>query len=124
MGWRDKDLPALGWRRRRHYDLRATFITLTIEDGADPDVIETRVTHAWKARNVFDGYNRGLHWERTCGEILKLRITRGPQTSTIEQPLPAGGRHGPLPFAAVVASGGYARRKSGPARGETLTARA
>ena len=65
--WRDKDLPALGWRHRRHYDMRATFITLAIEDGADPDVIETRVTHTRKARNVFDGYNRGLHWERTCG---------------------------------------------------------
>jgi len=47
--------------------MRATFITLAIEDGADPDVIETRVTHTRKARNVFDGYNRGLHWERTCG---------------------------------------------------------
>jgi hypothetical protein len=39
--WRDRDLPALGWRHRRHYDMRATFITLAIEDGADPDVIET-----------------------------------------------------------------------------------
>jgi hypothetical protein len=47
----------------------------------------------------------------TCGEILKLRITRGPQTSAIEQPLPAGGRHEPLPFAAVAASGGYGPRK-------------
>jgi hypothetical protein len=66
---------------------------------ADPDVIETRVTHTRKARNVFDGYNRGLHWERTCSEILKLRITRGPQTSAIEQPLSTGGGHEPLPFA-------------------------
>jgi len=40
--WRYMDLPALGWRHRRHYDMRATFITLAIEDGADPDVIETR----------------------------------------------------------------------------------
>jgi len=63
--------------------MRATFITLAIEDGADPDVIETRMTHTRKARNVFDGYNRGLHWERTCSEILKFRITRGPQTSAI-----------------------------------------
>jgi hypothetical protein len=28
------------------------------EDGADPDVLETRVTHTRKARNAFDGYNR------------------------------------------------------------------
>jgi hypothetical protein len=48
--WRDRDLPALGWRHRGHYDMRATFITLAIEDGADPDVIETRVTHSRKAR--------------------------------------------------------------------------
>jgi integrase len=81
--WRDRDLPALGWRHRRHYDMRATFITLAIEDGADPDVIETRVMHSRKARNVFDGYNRGLHWERTCAEISKLRITRGPQSLAI-----------------------------------------
>jgi hypothetical protein len=33
--WRDRDLPALDWRRRR-YDMRAMFITLAIEDGADP----------------------------------------------------------------------------------------
>jgi integrase len=122
--WRDKDLPALGWRHRRHYDMRATFITLAIEDGADPDVIETHVTHTRKARNVFDGYNRGLHWERTCSEILKLRITRGPQTSAIEQPLPAGGGHEPLPFAAVAAGGGYDLEKSGSARGAAPTARA
>src|SRR5882724_8672202 len=104
--------------------MRATFITLAIEDGADPDVIETRVTHTRKARNVFDGYNRGLHWERTCSEISKLRITRGPQTSAIEQPLPAGGGHEPLPFAAVAASGGYELEKSGSARGAAPTARA
>ena len=91
--------------------MRATFITLAIEDGADPDVIETRVTHGRKARNVFDGYNRRLHWERTCAEISKLRITRGPQSTTIEQPLPAGAEHEPLLFAAVAASGGNAGEK-------------
>jgi hypothetical protein len=64
--------------------MRATFITLAIEDGADPDVIETRVTHTRKARNVFDGYNRGLHWERTCAEISKLWITRGSQSTAID----------------------------------------
>jgi hypothetical protein len=84
--WRDEDLPALEWRHRRHYDMRTTFITLAIEDGADPDVLETRVTHTRKARNAFDGYNRGLHWDRTCTEISKLRIARGPRSSAIEQP--------------------------------------
>jgi hypothetical protein len=65
--------------------MRATFITLVIEDGADADVIETRVTHTRKARNAFDGYNRGLHWERTYTEISKLRIARGPRSSAMEQ---------------------------------------
>ena len=97
--------------------MRATFITLAIEDGADLDVIETRVTHSRKARNVFDGYNRGLHWERTCAEISKLRITRGPQSTKIEQPLPAGGEPEPLLFAAVSTSGGNTGDKSGRARG-------
>jgi hypothetical protein len=41
--------------------------------SADPDVIEARVTHTRKAHNVFDGYDRGLHWERTCAEISKLQ---------------------------------------------------
>jgi hypothetical protein len=120
--WRDRDLPALGWRHRRHYDMRATFITLAIEDGADPDVIETRVTHSRKARNVFDGYNRGLHWERTCAEISKLRITRGPQSTAIEQPLPAGGEPEPLLFAAAPASIGNIPGKSGSPRGAAPTA--
>ena len=70
--------------------MRATFITLAIEDGRTRNVIETRVTHTRKSRNAFDGYNRGLHWEQTCAEISKLRITRGPRSSAIEQPIAAG----------------------------------
>jgi integrase len=66
--WREDDLPALGWRHRRHYDLRAMFITLLIDDGADEDIIEHRITHIRKSRRAFDRYNRGLHWERTCAE--------------------------------------------------------
>jgi hypothetical protein len=84
--------------------MRATFITLAIDDGADPDIIETRVTHTRKARSAFDGYNRGLHWERTCTEVSKLRITRGSPNSAAEQPIAAGAAHDSLPFAAVIAS--------------------
>jgi integrase len=118
--WREEDLPALEWRHRRHYDMRATFITLAIEDGADPDVLETRVTHTRKARNAFDGYNRGLHWERTCTEISKLRIARGPRSSAIEQPIAAGSGQDSLQFAAVLASSengegkSWRRRESNP----------
>jgi len=102
--WREDDLPALGWRHRRHYDMRATFITLAIDDGADPDVLETRVTHTRKSRSAFDGYNRGLQSERTCAEISKLRITRGGRNSAAEQPIAAGSGGDSLHFATVLAS--------------------
>jgi integrase len=99
--WRDQDLPALGWRHRRHYDMRATFITLAIEDGADPEILENRVTHTRKSRNAFDGYNRGAQWERTCGEVAKLRISRGSsEVHTVAVGL------GSLPLAAVLPSTG------------------
>jgi integrase len=92
--WREDDLPALGWRHRRHYDMRATFITLAIEDGADPEILETRVTHTRKSRSAFDGYNRGLHWDRTCAEIAKLRITRGARPEAIAAVIRGGGGSG------------------------------
>lgn len=84
--------------------MRATFITLAIEDGADPEILETRATHTRKSRNAFDGYNRGLHWERTCAEIAKLRIARGPRSSAIEQPIAARAGLDSLQSAAVVAA--------------------
>jgi len=90
--WREEDLPALGWRHRRHYDMRATFITLALEDGADPHLIETRVTHTKKKRSAFEGYNRGLQWERTCAEVAKLKISRRPagRGEVIALPVAAG----------------------------------
>lgn len=74
--WRDDDLPALGWRDRRHYDMRATFVTLALDDGADEDVIERRVTHTKKSRSAFDMYNRGKQWAIVCAEVSKLRLAR------------------------------------------------
>lgn len=74
--WSRDDLPALGMRHRRHYDMRATFITLALEDGADADVLEHRVTHTKKRRSAFDGYDRGVRWAKTCAEVAKLRISR------------------------------------------------
>lgn len=77
--WRDEDLPALGWRHRRHYDMRATFITLLLDDGGDLDVVERRITHTKQERSAFAGYNRGKQWERTCAELVKLSLVRlGP----------------------------------------------
>jgi len=113
--WRVHDLPALGWRHRRHYDMRATFITLAIDDGADAEVLESRVTHTRKSRSAFDGYNRGLQWERTCAEVSKLRITRGGRSSAAEQPIAVGSGAGSggdsLHFAAVLASSGNGDEK-------------
>lgn len=72
--WREVDLLALGWRARSVYDTKSTFITLAIDDGADPTIIRDRVTHT-KARNdAFSGYDRGAHWVETCHEVAKLRI--------------------------------------------------
>ena len=99
--------------------MRATFITLAIDDGADPDVLETRVTHTRKSRSAFDGYNRGLHWERTCAEVLKLRITRGGRSSAAEQSIAAGSGGDSLQLAAVLASNQNQDEKSGLSRSPT-----
>lgn len=74
--WREFDLPVLAWRPRELYAMKATFITLVLDDGADPHVIETRVTHTKRSRSAFDGYNRGRQWELTCAEIVKLKLAR------------------------------------------------
>lgn len=73
--WRE-DLPMLGLRHRRGHDARATFITLALEDGADPHVIETRVTHTKRSRTAFDGYVRSRQWALVCAEVAKLKISR------------------------------------------------
>lgn len=70
-----------------------------LEDGADPHVIETRVTHTKKSRSAFDGYNRGRQWEITCAEVAKLKIARRPagQGEVIALPLAAGAAGGEAP---------------------------
>lgn len=73
--WREEDLPTLGWRARSPYDTKSTFITLAIEDGASKAILRERVTHSKPRRDAFDGYDRGIHWDETCREILKLRVT-------------------------------------------------
>jgi integrase len=72
--WREHDELALGWRHRSVYDTKSTFITLAIEDGADPAVIRDRVTHTKPRRDAFDGYDRGPHWEATCREVARLKL--------------------------------------------------
>jgi integrase len=69
------DLAALGLRHRRGHDLRATFITLAEQDGADPAII-SRLTHTAPGRDAYSGYSRPV-WETYCREVGKLQI-RGP----------------------------------------------
>ena len=88
--WREKDLKTLGWRRRSVYDTRATFITLAVDDGANPEVIEGRVTHTKARRNAFDGYDRGPHWAETCREVAKLQVVR---RVTVVSPIDTSGEH-------------------------------
>ncbi len=82
--WRDEDLPALGWRTRRHYDMRATFVTLILDDGADEHIIESRITHTKRPSGAFKLYNRGKQWALTCAELVKLKIVRVADDSTSE----------------------------------------
>ena len=89
--WREEDmvaLVALGWGPREMYAMKATFITLILDDGADPHVIETRVTHTKRSRSAFDGYNRGRQWELTCAEVAKLRLAR--RAEDLEVPIAVG----------------------------------
>ncbi len=104
--WAEEDLPMLGWRDRQHYNMRATFISLALEDGADENIIESRVTHTKKSRGAFGGYVRGERWARTCAEVAKLQITR---------------KHGD-DLALPVAIGGS--RETPPARHTVVTATA
>lgn len=113
--WRETDLPALGWRHRRHYDMRATFITLAIEDGADPEILENRVTHTRQSRSVFDGYNRGPQWERTCAEVAKLRIARGARRESISAVVGSDPLHLAAAFASSDDSEGNLATRQGPA---------
>jgi hypothetical protein len=67
--------------------MRATFITLAIDDGADPEILETRVTHTRKSRSAFDGYNRGWQWAQTCAEVTKLQVTRRARSPGVVVPV-------------------------------------
>lgn len=66
------DLVALGLRHRRGHDLRATFITLAVEAGADLGTIE-RLTHTAPNRKAIDGYWRA-QWPQFCREVMRLEI--------------------------------------------------
>ena len=71
--------------------MRATFITLAVEDGASAQIIRDRVTHTKPRRDGFDFYDRGDHWIETCREVAKLKVTRlrDPHDNVIVLPIRA-----------------------------------
>ena len=73
------DLKLLGYRvragarmNRRGHDLRRTFISLALADGAHRDRLEW-VTHGPRG-DIMSMYT-SLPWEALCGEVCKLRIS-------------------------------------------------
>lgn len=66
-----EDLAALGLRERRIHDLRRTFISLALADGADGQLLRW-VTHD-PPRDQFSQYV-SPPWPALCREVAKLRI--------------------------------------------------
>jgi len=54
--------------------LRSTFISIALEDGADPRLIE-RMTHTpGKTRSAFTRYDRADYWPQLCAEVQRIQI--------------------------------------------------
>lgn len=66
-----QDLKRLQYRGRRTHDLRRTFISLALGDGARKDILRW-VTHGPEG-DIMDLYTT-LAWESLCEEVAKLRI--------------------------------------------------
>jgi len=71
-----KDLAALGVRRRRVHDFRRAGITLAREDGADRDVLRL-CTHQ-PPTDVMESYT-SFGWAKLCAQISCIRIERVAQ---------------------------------------------
>ena len=84
-----KDLVALGFRNRRAHDLRRTVISLSVEDGADENILK-RGTHA-PGKGIMAMYTT-IAWERLCEEVAKLSLDArppkrfGPQVRRVQVP--------------------------------------
>ncbi len=68
-----EDLAVLGFRRRSPHDGRATFISLTMEDGCSPSIMQP-ITHPSPIADARGGYHRPS-WAATCAEMAKYSIT-------------------------------------------------
>ena len=78
-----KDLLALGLRRRRVHDLRRTGLSLAQEDGADENMLK-RGTHAPPKHVV--GLYTTVAWEALCREVAKLKLA--PRETLSEDAMP------------------------------------
>jgi hypothetical protein len=75
-----QDLERLGMRPRRQHDLRRTFISLCLGDGASKDILRW-ITHAPEG-DVVDDYTT-LLWNPFCREVAKLQIgLRRPESES------------------------------------------
>jgi integrase len=83
-GWKRfcEDLERLGLRRRRFHDLRRTFITLCLSDGARKDVLRW-ISHG-ASGDVMDLYTT-LPWPILCDAISCLRLA--PHVSLVHRQL-------------------------------------
>jgi integrase len=70
-----EDLDRLGLRRRRQHDLRRSFISLCVEDGARREILHW-ITHGADG-TITDLYTT-LSWGALCGEVQKLQIPCKP----------------------------------------------
>ncbi len=70
-----EDLKTLGMRLRRHYDSRATFISLGLDGGASKDILQS-ITHP-RPRDAFDLYRRES-WESKCEAVSKVKVELHP----------------------------------------------
>jgi integrase len=75
------DLAAVGLAHQRHYETRATFISLAEGAGADPEMI-ARITHA-SLHGAKDLYRRvRLYWPRMCDAVACIQIPRPREVTT------------------------------------------
>jgi integrase len=66
-----EDCETLGLRRRRQYDSRRTFISLSLADGARKDILRW-VTHG-ATGDIVDAYTT-LPWASLCDEVSKFKV--------------------------------------------------
>jgi integrase len=73
-------LAALELRPRRVHDLRRTWISLCLSDGADRETL--RWASHGRPGDVMGAYTE-IEWEKLCGEVGKLKVRREPPARVV-----------------------------------------